>query len=492
MARTTLSERWNEQKDRWNASAPGWRAAFLATGCALVFVLVNWRNYINDYTPLALVPVGVLRDGTLNLDSYRAYADGLSPGQKYTFAESGGHLYPMKPIFVSLLALPAYLPPVLAGVPTADVEFWVGWGRLVNAVIAGWAVALCYLLARRWTDEASSLGLALALAFGTAVWTTVGHCLNYHSGAMLCVAGLLCVLDRFPLGPRRALAAGFLMGAAVGMRPTTVVLLFPIGIYLLLLSNVFDTWKSRLAGFAGLIAVPLVNMALNRIQFGGAFATGYSPEEVDRWNTPFWEGFTGILLAPNSGLLPQTPFLLLAFIGTWAAARSGTIPQRGLAVAGGLGFVAYWLLFARWHDWQGGLAFASRMLSEGYPLLVPLLAIGWERVRHNRTARTAVAVAVGWSILYQIVGVATFDAITGDDPQHRPWTLRDHFYAVYWFKFGTAALLVATAKTLAFFLAACTFVAFVLAPFFLGKSSPTRRMQTLSRRDELVSQSFSE
>jgi hypothetical protein len=310
----------------------------------------------------------------------------------------------------------------------------------------------------------------LLLAFGTCVWTVWGQSLNYHLGAGLCIAALVFALRDFPLSPTRAMAAGFLAGAAVGMRPTTVVLLAPLALYLLVPGRLRGL-KALFGAALGLAVVPLCNLALNRWQFGGWLATGYSPAEASRWTSAPWEGAAGLLLAPNSGLWVQSPFTLLALVGGWAAWRGhGLILERGLLRTYSLCFIAYWLLFAWWYDWQGGLSFSSRMLSEGYPLWLPLVALGWNTVRPFGVARWLFFAAAVWSVAYQLVGVALFDAVSGDNPPHDPWHLGRHFYALYIARHGVAEALAAIGVTAALFLTSSAIVAYICGRVFLVRS----------------------
>ena len=456
---------WSHRlREDWCSLTDRSRAGFLAVFSAVIFAAVNWHNYMVDFVPLSLIPVSLWREGTVQLDAFRPYYESLPEKQRYTFTEVNGHLYSIKPVFVSLLAAPFFSPPVLAGVPAENVDFWIGWGRLVAAGLTGVAVGLCYLIARRWGSHGAALGFTLLIAFGTCIWTVVGQTLTYHAGAFLCTAGLVLALHDFPLSTRRAALAGFLAGAAVVMRLTPLVLLLPVGLYLCMPGRMksFTAW---LAALGGIILLPLANALLNQAVFGHWYKTGYD-EEMGKWvgvaDPTLWvQGMFGIALAPNAGLIPQSPFLVLAAIGGWVVWTARDVKDRGLLRSYTLGIVGYASLFCLWHDWWGGLTFASRMLAEAYPLFLPLILVGWNRVSRYPFALPLVVAAGTWSVLYQVIGVATFDPICELAPRDWEWDLSRHFYVLYVQQFGWVAFLQAVGRTLSV-LAAIAVVACVV------------------------------
>lgn len=397
----------------------------------MLFILVNWRDFVVDDIPQSLVPVTLWREGTIRLDSYRPlYEELKQKRQHYAFTESGGHLYPRNSVYVSLLIAPLYLPPILTGRDLLEWRLWVAWGTVCAAVFTAVAVGLTYLTLRRWVDDGSALLLSLLYAFGTCLWTVIGHTVYDHLGGLVCVAGLAWTLTGFPLSTPRAFWAAFLAGASVGMRPCTVVLLLPLGLYLFLWPGVFTGLKARLAALVGILVIPASNAALNSWCFGAWYKTGYPSDLATDWGNPWWEGVTGLLIAPNSGLFTQSPFMLLGILGIWLVWRNRGQPDTGLLRAYSLCFAAYWVLFAHRNEWQGGLDFATRYLSEGYPLWMPLVAIGWNRARIWRGGHAFLAIAGGWSVFYQLANLATFDMITSLNPKHVPWDPRQHFFMV--------------------------------------------------------------
>lgn len=460
-------------RDRWQAASDVRRGCFITAFCAVLFVAVNWRNYAVDTISQALVPVRLCRDGRLDLNAYRAlYEDLKADGKGYSFAEANGHLYPRNSLFVSILVAPLYLPPVLAGVPTDAIRFWIAWGRLCAALGTGVAMGLLYLALRRRGSPAAALGIALLVAFGTSIWTAVGQSLYDHLGTVLCTSALAVVLRDVPLSPRRAALAAFLMGAAVGMRPTTVVLLFPIGVYLFFWPNVLAGWKARLAAVGGILIVPLANVLLNVSCFGHWNQTGYSAAESDRWTSPIWQGAIGQLLAPNVGLFVQSPFTLLAVVGAWAAWRTPGLKDRGVLLGYAFGFVCYWLMYSHWYAWDGGLGISGRLLCDGYPLWAGLALVGWNAIRDRRFAVILVAAAGAWAVLYHLVGISVFDRVSELKLPSSPWRPEDHFIVAHVKHSGLWATLRAVALTAALFCGVAVTTVYVLARVFLPEPTP--------------------
>jgi hypothetical protein len=252
----------------------------------------------------------------------------------------------------------------------------------------------------------------------------------------------------------------------VALRPATVVLLFPVGLYLLLPGRLAG-WRGYLAAVAGIVLLPLLMAVANSLMFGHWYATGYPPSQYrDSWRN-FWpEGAAGLLIAPNSGLFVQSPFTLLALVGGWQVWRGAeAVRDRGLLRAYTLCFLLYWGLFAKWYDWQGGLVFATRMLSEGYPLWLPLVVIGWKSVRGYPHALLVVTVLCAYSVVYQLVNLALFDRTTLLNPKHLPWSPRDHFFVFHVRHFGMYETVGSILLSGCLFLVIASLLVVVLRPF---------------------------
>lgn len=454
---------------RWCQTTDARRAWGLGIFSGLIFLVVNWRGYHQDVVPLAFAPVSIVRHGTVNIDAFRPYYDAQPVKQRWAWTESNGHLYSRKSLFVSLLVSPWYVAPVLAGIPTGNYDFWISWGRMAAAWLTGLTVAIVYLALRRRGSVLAATSFAFLFGFGTCVWTIIAQTLYDHE-AILFVACAVWLLHDFPLPPGRAFLAAFAVGAAVVLRPTCVVLLMPLGLYVLTPGRLAG-WRAYAAAFAGILAMPLAMAIANSVCFGAWYSTGYPPDEYrDNWKT-FWPvGAIGLLVAPNSGLFVQSPFLLLALVGTWVAwsgRKSKGVADTGLLRAYSLCIVAYWALMAKWHDWQGGQTFTSRMICEGYPLWMPLVMEGWNRVRARPLAHPTVAAISVYSVVYELVNLSTFDQTTPLNTLHEPWTVEDHFFVVHIRYFGAWQTILLVARSVFLFIFAGLGIVLALRAFIL-------------------------
>jgi hypothetical protein len=127
---------------------------------------------------------------------------------------------------------------------------------------------------------------------------------------------------------------------------------------------------------------------------------------------------------------------------------------------------------AKWHDWQGGLTFTSRMISEGYPLWMVLVIEGWNAVRDRPWALPVTVYAGIWSVVYELVNLSTFDQTTPLNTLHEPWTPWDHFFWVHVTHFGPWQTALLVSRSVFLFAIASFFIAYALRGFILPRPSP--------------------
>src|SRR5260221_7671968 len=179
------------RSDHRDASAGGTmseprRTALGLIALAFVVYNANFRGIsAGDSLPARFMPVAILLEGTLRLDSvYEATL--MNRADPYWIRESvDGHHVSMYPVVTPLLVTPIYAPAVavwkLAGGGERRLELMGEVMEKVSAsVIASVSVGLCYLLLRRWLSRRDAILLALAYAFGTNTWITGSQGLWQH------------------------------------------------------------------------------------------------------------------------------------------------------------------------------------------------------------------------------------------------------------------------------------------------------------------------
>lgn len=273
---------------------------------------------------------------------------------------------------------------------------------LVNPVLFAATTFVLYLLAEALGARARhALLLALLVACGTLLlpYATTGF--SEEGTAFGVALGLLGIAR----AQERPFASGLLVGGgltlSVLMRPDSILLVAPV----LTLAVVWAA-GDRLRVLEGLVLAGVPGAATlawyNAVRFGSPLALGYGNQTAG-WNHPIGTGLAGLIWSPGHGLLWFVPLSLIALVSIpWAVRRW---PALGAAAVVLLGLRI--LVYARWYDWSGDVAWGPRYLVGAMPaLLPPLLIATTAALRWGPAAiggLTAVAVA---SILVNVVGSA--------------------------------------------------------------------------------------
>jgi 4-amino-4-deoxy-L-arabinose transferase-like glycosyltransferase len=233
-----------------------------------------------------------------------------------------GHLYSRKGIGTTLAALPLYWAAVqsraLGNVQTA---------MLTSAFITAVTAVVIYLYLRRLRyGNGASLFTALIYGSATMAWPYARYLFSESLaglGVMLSAYFLLRFRD---LDDRASpLLAGLGLGIALLARLNNAIVAPFLG--LLLLAYLYRrhgrNWRAwigpvLLFGLPVLAALAVTGW-YNWLRFGSPLSTGYLPEE--RFATPFFEGFYGLILSPGKGFLWYSPI---------AVGRGCRADQRGL------------------------------------------------------------------------------------------------------------------------------------------------------------------
>jgi hypothetical protein len=332
--------------------------------------------------------------GTLVIDAYPFLPEGGGDAARFE-----GHYYSDKLIGPSLVAVPAYWLArqllTLVGVPpNMSVYFAL---RITNIVTNAWPSALfggvLYLfLAQLGLSPRLRVWLTLAYGLGTLAfpYSTVlfGHQL---AAVAIGLAFILLWRQRDDWSPRRALAAGALLGFAAISDVMGLFSACILGLYAISLaaqqSGETTSAARRIAPLALLaLAVLSVQLVANWASFGSPLTFPHVYHAQESFRARHTAGLFGIhfpqlyplfqlTIGPWRGLFYGSPVLLLALPGVFLLGRK----WRAEAITIATCYLAVLLIHSGYENWTTGSAYGPRYQIVALPLLMFALAPAAER-----------------------------------------------------------------------------------------------------------------
>ena len=298
------------------------------------------------------------------------------------------------PIGTALLAMPAvvviaWLRPEWAeglpnGVPVRSEQF------IASIVGAAAGVVFYWLILSQFQSQAIALASTAIFSFGTSIWSTATRALWPHGPLVLMLVITMLLLVRARLRPELVQYVALPLAMAYLIRPTAVVSIAVLSIYVLLFHR---AWFVRYMCWAMLVALPWI--AYNFTVYGGPLPAYYSREAFSA-QTRFVEGLLGNLFSPSRGLFVFSPVLLFALSGFVLALRVRV--HRPLNIAYGAIIVGNSIIIGAASMWWGGHSFGPRFMTDIIPFLVYFTAFNF-RLPETIRPRTQIAVSAVVAVL---------------------------------------------------------------------------------------------
>jgi hypothetical protein len=328
----------------------------------LVVYLANGKHSrSSDTVPARYLPLSLIQEGNFDLDEFPFL---YARGTPYYLRLVKGHYLSDYPVGAVLLALPFYLPSALGRVHP-ESRLIVDLEKLSAAVIVALSAVILYCALLRLTSQRMALLSTVVYALGTSSLSMSSQALWQHGPSQLALTVALYSLVRGHAQPSWVAFAGFPLAFAVLARPPDVLIAVPLGAYVLRYYP-RQAWRFLLCGLPPV----LFQLWYNTIYFDDPFRTQWPILESELWGTPFWEGFTGILVSPGRGLFVYSPIFLLSLLGIVLAWGKNAAPLlRYLS----MGVVLTILLYSKWGIWWGGHSYGPRLLADLTPILVLFL-----------------------------------------------------------------------------------------------------------------------
>jgi hypothetical protein len=352
--------------------------------------------HTSDEMAILTVADSLARRGAVDIDLLRWM------GKQQGDFGPDGRLYSNKGIGMSLAALPFYWLAL-----QSDLVGNVQAGMLANAVITALTGALIFSLLRRLRyGRGVSLGTALAFGLATMAFPYARYLFAESlAGLSLLGSAYALLLYAEERNPSACLLAGTGLAVALLARLNAAIV-FPF-FGLLLLGTLHRHRRGRYRDWIGPIlwfALPVLAAAAlsggyNWLRFGSPWITGYQPEE--RFATPFFQGFYGLVLNPCKGFFWYNPLLLAALLA-WPAFYRRRRDQGLLAAMVVLAHVAF---YAPWHLWWAGHSWGPRFLLMVVPFAILPLAPALEAAARRRWVAVGLSALTLFSLAVQLLGV---------------------------------------------------------------------------------------
>lgn len=197
--------------------------------------------------------------------------------------------------------------------------------------------------------------------------------------------------------------AGLFLGISVSAKLANLVALLPCGILVFLyLRNQpsSEIIRGLLLFSLGLAIFSGISFLYNYLRFDSFFATGYG-DEINRWETPFFEGLYGLLLSPGRGLLIYCPLIILSLAGFFQFA--GSFPREAIFIA--LMNVTFLGMYSKWHMWEGGWCWGPRFLLPLIPLSILPVACIIQKFPSRPLLRILTVLIISISFITAVNGV---------------------------------------------------------------------------------------
>jgi hypothetical protein len=367
-------------------SRGSWRenpGAFVFLAAATIYLSTfRWRG--GDDQPATLLPIAILKHGTLTLDPV---IDPWLTGKYKDFViETGGHKLTLFSIVPGILALPVYLIPMVVNAPLS-VQFLHNLSKLSASLITAASAAAFYLGIRSRCSPRWAMAVTAFYALNSFSFSVASQGLWEHGPAQLGLAlGLLGYFNEADW------LSGFGFALGVAARPDTALFATAAGLYLIARA------PKRLPRFLAGAIVPLGALAIYWVHYTGKLEPPEMQFHAHVFKGINLEAFLGYLFSPTRGLLFFCP---VAVFGVWGAMRRGLKDSAPWFLVSCL---ASLILVSSYGYWTAGMTFGPRYLS-GAAIILVFFCADLEPVLRTRPRwLAAFAVAGAFSILVGALG----------------------------------------------------------------------------------------
>ncbi|MFX1466111.1 MAG: hypothetical protein ACFFA5_06540 [Promethearchaeota archaeon] len=344
-----------------------------------------------------------------------------------------GHYYSTLPPGQSFIAIPFFL--IGKGIWVLLYSLGINMSyisvtyvpmAMLSSMSAALTIVLFHnLLTELKFNDNSALLTSITLAFGTTSWiyakTFFAQSLSMFLNFFVVY---LIILNTKYEKTNGHFFAGIIMGIAVTVRFSNILISIPILIYFILKSQ---TVKAFILFIIGILPALSLLLLYNFLCFDNPFIMGYYYDLLYDYTSissvfstnPFF-GLYGLLFSPGRGLFIYSPILILSIPGFLYFFKSNK-EEATLFI---LSFCAILLFYSAYTWWHAGLSFGPRFLTDILPCFVLPLGKTVEKFSSNKYFLVFFYILLGFSVFTQIIGVLT-SPLAGIQEYALPGKIRD-------------------------------------------------------------------
>ena len=357
-----------------------------------------------DVLPSIFTGITLTKEGTLYLDSYYEMMVSKYPQPDdvtktpFYLRKVGDHYLSAFPIMNTLLTLPIFFiySFFVSNFSWSDIYLL---SHLSGSFIISLSALFMFILLTRVLrySQKTSLLLTFTYCFATINLPLISQALWQHGAVQLFI--ILTIIFYLK---ERYFYTFFFLGLAILSRPTAIILLVILGIFILV--NKKFNLKNFFMSLFG-ISIPLLFFIIyNFVFYQDLSNQGYSSQLGNSWLGNFPESFIGIWLSPSKGLLVYSPVFIFSLIGIWRGMKQNQLLKISFWM-----ILLHTLVLSKWKHWYGGFGYGYRMISDVIPFFI--FPIGYLLENYYKKVIKVFILTLTVSLIIQFSGLVFFDSI---------------------------------------------------------------------------------
>lgn len=357
-----------------------------------------------DAIPSIFTGISIVKEGTLNLDSYYQMMVSKYPQPDdsnltpFYLRKVNNHYLSAFPIMNTILSLPIFLVyvPFITTISWDDVYLL---SHLSGSFILSISCAALFYLFSRVLKSSSrtSYILTAVYALATINLPLISQALWQHGAVQF--FSILALI--FFLRERYLLTFMFL-GFGILSRPTAGIV-FAVLFLFLYFSKKLNI-KVAISTAIGILIPILFFFSYNFIYYTDLSNQGYASQLGNSWLGNFPESLIGIWVSPSKGLLIYSPIFIFTLVGIWKGYKKDNLVAISFWI-----ILLHTLVLSKWKHWYGGYGYGYRMISDVIPFFI--IPIWFLLENYYEKVKKGVLLTFIVSFIIQVSGLVFFDSI---------------------------------------------------------------------------------